>query len=137
MRIRRRDARVARCLKATRIHPLVLSALRTSILMSMQTITKNHFSAFTDKVITQAREHKLSLNHILTIIILRDLPPMVATNEIASKIKVTNGSMTGISDELVRRGLIIREHNQLDRRKIMLSLTQRGKVVADCILDQP
>jgi DNA-binding MarR family transcriptional regulator len=45
--------------------------------------------------------------------------------------------MTGISDELVRRGLIIREHNQLDRRKIMLSLTPRGKVVADCILDQP
>ncbi len=116
---------------------LVLSALRTSIFMSMQTISKNHFSAFTDKVITQAREHKLSLNHVLTIIILRDLPPMVATNEIASKIKVTNGSMTGISDELVRRGLIIREHNQLDRRKIMLSLTPRGKVVADCILDHP
>lgn len=62
---------------------------------------------------------------------------MVATNEIASKIKVTNASMTGISDELVRRGLIIREHNQSDRRKIMLSLTPRGKVVVDCISDEP
>jgi len=110
-------------------------AIRTSPFLPMSIISQSNFFALTEKIITQAREHKLCLNHILTIVMLRDLTSKIGMKVMASKIKVTDGAMTGISNDLVRRGLLVREHNLSDRRKIMLSLTERGKQVADFIMD--
>ena len=66
---------------------------------------------------------------------MRDMPELVHTGKIANAIQTSGASMTGISDKLLIREIITRTVSPTDRRKIFLSLTARGKQIADCILE--
>jgi len=52
-----------------------------------------------------------------------------AASVLASKLAVSRPSITGVIDGLVARGLVTRDHDPLDRRRIGLDLTVEGKRV--------
>lgn len=51
----------------------------------------------------------------------------IRMKELAGRMGVTTGSLTVLVDRLVRAGLAVREPNELDRRSIMVRLTQEGQ----------
>ena len=52
-----------------------------------------------------------------------------ASTMLARKLEVSAPSVTAVVDGLVIRGLIIRSHSELDRRKVSLELTEEGRAV--------
>ena len=47
--------------------------------------------------------------------------------EIASQVGVSIAAMTGIIDRLARKGILLREHSNEDRRVVVCSLTEEGR----------
>ena len=48
---------------------------------------------------------------------------------------VTSGTMTNRIDRLAKNGLVSRQRDQQDKRGVLVTLTERGKQVADAALD--
>lgn len=61
-----------------------------------------------------------------------------AASRLADKLGVSRPSLTGVVDGLVARGLVRRDHDQSDRRRIDVGLTDAGRIVlagADAAVD--
>jgi DNA-binding MarR family transcriptional regulator len=47
--------------------------------------------------------------------------------ELSKRMMVTGGNVTGITDQLVEEGLVVREDNPRDRRAYIVKLTDKGR----------
>ena len=47
--------------------------------------------------------------------------------ELSKRMMVTGGNVTGITDQLVREGLVVREDSPKDRRAYIVKLTAEGR----------
>lgn len=56
-------------------------------------------------------------------------PEGLKMGELSKRMMVTGGNVTGITDQLVNEGLVIRARNRRDRRAFLLKLTPRGRQV--------
>jgi MarR family transcriptional regulator, organic hydroperoxide resistance regulator len=53
--------------------------------------------------------------------------PNIGLNELSDALQLTNSTMSGVVDRLVHAGLIKRERSEIDRRAIVLRLTEEGE----------
>jgi DNA-binding MarR family transcriptional regulator len=53
--------------------------------------------------------------------------PEVSMSEMARELAVTMPTVTGLVDQLIRRGLVSRRHDDKDRRRVLVSLTDAGR----------
>ena len=51
----------------------------------------------------------------------------IATSSIGDKLQQVGGTLTGVLDRMEERGLIERERDRLDRRRVRIWLTEAGK----------
>ncbi|MFC4812035.1 MarR family winged helix-turn-helix transcriptional regulator [Paenibacillus sp. GCM10023250] len=58
----------------------------------------------------------------------------LSPSEIADKIKVTRASMTGLIDSLEKEGLLQRASHSQDRRKVTLTITEKGNNLVEKIM---
>ncbi|GAB4176398.1 MAG: MarR family transcriptional regulator [Rhodocyclaceae bacterium] len=56
-------------------------------------------------------------------------PEGLKMGELARRMMVTGGNVTGITDQLVKEALVVREDNPRDRRAYMVKLTKKGREV--------
>lgn len=56
-------------------------------------------------------------------------PEGLKMGELSKRMMVTGGNVTGITDQLVAEGLVMRDVNPRDRRAYLLKLTERGRAV--------
>ncbi|HEY3432263.1 MAG TPA: MarR family transcriptional regulator [Rhodocyclaceae bacterium] len=54
-------------------------------------------------------------------------PEGLKMGELSKRMMVTGGNVTGITDQLVAEGLVVREDNPADRRAYIVKLTAEGK----------
>jgi DNA-binding MarR family transcriptional regulator len=54
-------------------------------------------------------------------------PEGLTMGELSSRLMVSNGNVTGLTDALVREGLVSREPEPEDRRSLRIRLTETGK----------
>ena len=54
-------------------------------------------------------------------------PEGLKMGELSKRMMVTGGNVTGITDQLVEEGLVVREDNPRDRRAYIVKLTDRGR----------
>ena len=54
-------------------------------------------------------------------------PDGLKMGELSKRMMVTGGNVTGITDQLVAEGLVVREDNPKDRRAYIVKLTQQGR----------
>jgi DNA-binding MarR family transcriptional regulator len=54
-------------------------------------------------------------------------PEGLTMGELSSRLMVSNGNVTGLTDALVREGLVSREPEPDDRRSLRIRLTETGK----------
>ena len=56
-------------------------------------------------------------------------PEGLKMSELSKRMMVTGGNVTGITDQLVDEGLVLRDSNPRDRRAYLLKLTPKGRRV--------
>jgi DNA-binding MarR family transcriptional regulator len=56
-------------------------------------------------------------------------PEGLKMGELSRRMMVTGGNVTGITDQLVDEGLVVREDNPRDRRAYIVKLTDKGREV--------
>jgi DNA-binding MarR family transcriptional regulator len=57
------------------------------------------------------------------------MPNGLRMGELSKRMMVTGGNVTGITDQLVAEGLVVREDNPQDRRAYIVKLTPDGRKV--------
>jgi DNA-binding MarR family transcriptional regulator len=79
-----------------------------------------------------AAEHEgLTSQHYQAMLILRGWPDgqPVSINDLAQQLLIRHNSAVGLVDRLARNDLIVRETSAVDRRKVELRLSARGRRV--------
>jgi DNA-binding MarR family transcriptional regulator len=89
------------------------------------------------KTMTHAWRSKmgdLSLTQFRVLFHLNADGPYKAT-ELADKVQVTSGAVTGIADRMIERGWIERERDGIDRRVVLLRITPAGRQLLESLLE--
>jgi DNA-binding MarR family transcriptional regulator len=78
-----------------------------------------------------AAQEGLTSQHYQAMLILRGWPEgePVSINDLAQQLLIKHNSAVGLVDRLAEVGLVVREPSTVDRRKVELHLTQRGRQV--------
>jgi DNA-binding MarR family transcriptional regulator len=79
-----------------------------------------------------AAEHEgLTSQHYQAMLILRGWPEgqPVSINDLAKQLLIKHNSAVGLVDRLVSKDLVVREPSTVDRRKVQLRLSPRGRRV--------
>lgn len=78
-----------------------------------------------------AAEAGLTAQHYQAMLVLRGCPEdqRVSINDLAQQLFIKHNSAVGLVDRLAQQGLIVREPSSVDRRKVELQLTRRGRQV--------
>jgi DNA-binding MarR family transcriptional regulator len=73
----------------------------------------------------------LSAQHYQAMLVLRACPEgqAVSINDLAGELLIRHNSAVGLVDRLVDERLVVREASQVDRRKVELRLSARGRQV--------
>lgn len=82
-------------------------------------------AAVTDRL----KRHDLSVPQLDVLTTLTELEG-VSQQELASRLYVTKGNISGLIDRMVASGLVERRKTQADRRSHAIHLTQEGRVLA-------
>ena len=69
----------------------------------------------------------ISLGRFDYLAALHKHPAGLKMSELSRHLRVTGGNVTGLTDDLEREGMVVRESNPADRRAWMLRLTARGR----------
>jgi MarR family 2-MHQ and catechol resistance regulon transcriptional repressor len=78
------------------------------------------------------KDYNLTLSQFGVLEAIYYLGPM-RQNRLARKILKSEGNMTLVIDNLVRRGLVVREQDRSDRRSVVVSLTEDGRQLVERI----
>jgi DNA-binding MarR family transcriptional regulator len=78
-----------------------------------------------------AAEEGLTSQHYQAMLILRGWPDgqLVSINDLAQQLLIKHNSAVGLVDRLASEGLVVRELSSVDRRKVELHLSSRGRQV--------
>ena len=82
--------------------------------------------AFVKALAGELERHGILTAHWSVLRILWDIEGLTQV-ELAERMRVEKASLTGVLDAMERRGLIIRERNTDDRRKINITPTAQGR----------
>jgi DNA-binding MarR family transcriptional regulator len=80
---------------------------------------------------TAAAQEGLTSQHYQAMLILRGWPDgrPVSINDLAQQLLIKHNSAVGLVDRLVNEGLVVRAPSAVDRRKVELGLSSRGREV--------
>ncbi len=74
-------------------------------------------------------EHDITAPQLVSLMALCDIGPMTIAR-LAKEVYLTPSTLVGIIDRLESRGLVVRERNKEDRRKVLIHATDKGKEFA-------
>ena len=100
----------------------------TEFLRLMRFITKSHEAC----IQTLCREHQLTMMEATIITFLRNNPSVDTAADIAELRMLSKGRISG-SESLVQKGLVTRQPDASDRRRIHLLLCEKSIPVTDSI----
>ncbi|WP_195574638.1 MarR family winged helix-turn-helix transcriptional regulator [Paenibacillus sp. 1001270B_150601_E10] len=78
---------------------------------------------------------EMSMNQFRLLCILRK-QGSTQINELAEKLGVTAGAITGMADKLMDRGLVVRTRISTDRRAVLLEITDEGNGYIDKLAEK-
>lgn len=83
----------------------------------------------------QARKHGVTPQQHIVLLSIRGEPeyPRVTVGNVAEAMQMRHHSASLLVDRCVKRGLLLREEDPEDRRRVMLSLTTEGQKLLDAI----
>ena len=91
--------------------------------------------AVTARVNAHLADHNLTISQFGVLEAIYHLGEL-CQKDLAEKILKSSGNLTFVIDNLVKRGLVQRRRNDIDRRRYDISLTEAGHHLIDSILEQ-
>ena len=82
------------------------------------------------------RHHRLSRAGREALAVLDGAGQPLSPTAIAERLIVTTASVTSLLDTLERRGLVERQPDPTDRRRLLIVITQEGKAIVDQFLPE-
>lgn len=73
------------------------------------------------------RDHGQTLPRFDCLAALDRAPEGLTMGELSARLRVSNGNVTGVVDRLAREGLVVRRSPPDDRRRVLISLTDKGR----------
>jgi DNA-binding MarR family transcriptional regulator len=106
-------------------------------LLNYMSLLRDFGRIYTQRIVggSPRGESDLKLSHIRALYAFRD-QDRLSMKELAANIGVKLPTMTMMVDSLAREGLIGREHDANDRRRVIVWLTPKGKKVRKDFLAQ-
>lgn len=95
--------------------------------------TGETFLSYIDQAL---RHHRLSRAARQALAVLEGAGQPLAPTAIAERLIVTTASVTSLLDTLERRGLVERQPDPTDRRRLLIVITQDGKAIVDQFLPE-
>ncbi|HUP70663.1 MAG TPA: MarR family transcriptional regulator [Acidimicrobiales bacterium] len=89
-----------------------------------------------DAVNRRLRVHGLHLATAQALSVLEGADNALTPNEIGEHLHLTSGTVTTVIDSLEKRNLVERKPHPQDRRKVLVSITDAGRVVLDRYLPE-
>lgn len=80
---------------------------------------------------TRLARYNLSEGRFVIMLTLKNAGGKLSPLELATRLSITPGTVTGLLDGLQRAALIKRKTDPTDRRKLIITLTAQGKRVVD------
>ncbi|OXS65903.1 MarR family transcriptional regulator [Priestia filamentosa] len=71
-------------------------------------------------------KHYIPLNEFYVLKVLFEHNQRMTVSEISNKLQVATSHITGVSDRLIKKGLITRERSTTDRRIVYVTMTDKG-----------
>lgn len=78
--------------------------------------------------------HGIGMTEGKMVLLLAELGPQKAT-VMAELLRITSGAVTGIADRLIEHGFINRARSDLDRRIVLLEITDEGRKLVGYVLE--
>ncbi len=91
-----------------------------------------HYYAICDRVSVESLEVTASQGYILMALPETD---RITMNNLSIKMKLANSTMTRMVDQLVQKGMVLREPDPEDRRVVCIRITERGRDARDRLRD--
>ena len=82
------------------------------------------------------RHHRLSAAGRQALAILEGAGEPLSPTTIAERLIVTTATVTSLLDTLEKRGLLVRQADTSDRRKLLISITDEGRTIVDAFLPE-
>ncbi len=82
------------------------------------------------------RHHRLSAAGRQALAILEGAGEPLSPTTIAERLIVTTATVTSLLDTLEKRGLLVRQADTTDRRKLLISITDEGRTIVDAFLPE-
>jgi DNA-binding MarR family transcriptional regulator len=82
------------------------------------------------------RRHELSPSARQALAVLEGAGEPLPAGVVAARLLVTTASMTAVLDTLERRGLVRRQPDPADRRRVLVAITERGRALVDAFLPE-
>jgi len=76
------------------------------------------------------RRLELNRTHLKTLMLLRHWDKRMTMSELGSLVNLEKGSLTSVVDTLIEKGLVQRERDKEDRRRVFIGLTPEGEKMA-------
>jgi DNA-binding MarR family transcriptional regulator len=95
--------------------------------------TGEAFMAMTNQAL---RHHRLSAAGRQALAILEGAGEPLSPTTIAERLIVTTATVTSLLDTLEKRGLLVRQADTSDRRKLLISITDEGRTIVDAFLPE-
>ncbi|WP_051688080.1 MarR family winged helix-turn-helix transcriptional regulator [Desulfofalx alkaliphila] len=97
------------------------------ISQSVHRLAQNYLSS-------SSKFSSLTLAQMFLIKVIKD-NGTVTPSSLAQRIGVTSGAITSLTDRLYKQGLVNRKRSDIDRRLVIISLTEKGMELA-CSLEE-
>ena len=87
-----------------------------------------HFGAFSEDA---ARQAELTVQHHQALLAIKGFPGReeLTIGELAERLNLKHHSVVGLVDRLMAHGLIQRRHDAMDRRRVLIALTQKAETL--------
>ncbi len=82
------------------------------------------------------RHHGLSAAGRQALAILEGAGEPLSPTTIAERLIVTTATVTSLLDTLEKRGLVVRQADTSDRRKLLIRITDEGRTIVDAFLPE-
>lgn len=60
----------------------------------------------------------------------------ISMTDLCAKLNIEKGSLTSMVDDLTKKGYVTRERDISDRRKYLITITERGEIIASDFVDK-